>query len=268
LAWRRSDSRDALPYIALSGVGAVVLSGLSSRATTEAATVLASGAASWALAIMTLSLGRRFDRQRPWWSIGQALAFATLVGLPATLGFAMRTSLAAGVAAGGDVLLIVTTLSGEALTFGALIRFISAPSTNEPPPGRAAVAAYAAALALVALPPFLLPAAGRFSISALAPPSFQVVLTNLGVAGGAILALPVALAIALAWLARDRVAAPGLDLSRWLSLDWLYSLAFRLIGLIARLLSGPAAMFEGEGALLWALLILMAAYAVFSGAIQ
>jgi formate hydrogenlyase subunit 3/multisubunit Na+/H+ antiporter MnhD subunit len=264
LAWWRGRTRDALPYVALSGIGAVVLSGI---LTPTPGVALINGAASWALAIMAFSVGRSFDRHAPWWSIGHALAFGTLAGLPATLGFAVRTSLAAGAASSGDWLLIGLIVIGETLMFGALIRMTTAPAREAAPSSGPAIAAYAAAIAATALPPFLLPAIGRSLIPELAPPAFEVVLANLGVLGGVLVALPLVLAIALDRVTRDRPATPRLDPTNIIRLDWLYGFLFRLVNFSARTVSSLAALFEGEGAMLWALLILIAAYVVLSGAL-
>ena len=268
LAWWRADSRDALPYLALSSAGAVALSGIGSSATSAPQSVLAAGAAGWALAIMALSLSRGFDRRLPWWSIGHALAFATLIGMPATLGFAAQTSLAANMTSHPNGVLIAFTLIGQALTFGALIRLTIAPAQNEAPSGRAAIGAYTAAIALAALPPFLLPAIGRTAIPEVTPPSFEVVLTRLGGPGGVIVALPIAVAIGLAWLRRGQPGALRFDPTRLISLDWLYNLILQIVGAAIRWLRGLAALAEGEGAVLWALLVLIAAYVVLTGAVR
>ncbi len=268
LAWWRADSRDALPYLALSGVGVVALSGIGGRTTSAPPSVLAAGAAGWALAIMTLSLSRGFDRRMPWWSIGHALALATLVGMPATLGFAVQTSLAANLATHVNGLLIAFTLIGQALTFGTLIRLTAAPAHNEMPSGRVAIGAYTAAIASAALASFLLPAIGRTAIPEVTPPSFEVVLTSLAATGSVLIALPIAMAIGLVWLWRDRPGALRFDLTHLVSLDWLYNLILHLAGLTIRSLRGLAMLVEGEGAVLWALLVLIAAYVVLSGAIR
>ncbi len=267
MAWWRRQSRDALPYLALSALGVVVLSGINGHTTVAPPSVLASGAGSWALALMTLSLGRSFDPRRPWWAVSHALAFATLAGVPATLGFAVRTSLAAGLSASGDLLLIAVAVAGETLMFGALIRLATAPAQNEPPPNRTAILAYAAAVALAALSPFLLPALSHAAVPALTPPAFGVVLASLGALGGAIIALPIALAVGLEWWARDRFVDSFADPARFLGLAWLYGLIFRVADVVARAVRGLAALAEGEAAMLLALLILIAAYVALSGAL-
>ncbi len=268
LAWLRGQSRDALQYLSLSIAGSVVLGGLIGGVTAAPVAVIANGATAWALTTMALSVGRGFDRRKPWWSLGYALPFATLVGAPASVGFALRASLAAGLAANADGLLIAFSLVGETLTFGALIRMATAPAQDEAPVGWPAVVAYTAAVGLAALPTFLLPAFGRSLIPELTPPSFAVVLPKLGILGGVTFALPIALAIALEWQTRDRPIPSRFDPAGLISLDWLYHIAYQLINVTARQLRGFAALVEGEGAALWALLILIAAYVVFSGVIQ
>jgi hypothetical protein len=267
MAWWRRRSRDALPYLALSALGVVVLSGISGHTTAAPPSVLASGAGSWALAVIALSLGRSFDPRRPWWAVSHALAFATLAGVPATLGFAVRTSLAAGLSASGSVLLIAVAVVGETLMFGALIRLATAPAQKEPPPNRLAILAFAAAVALATLLPFLLPALSHAAVPALTPPAVGVVLASLGVLGGAIIVLPIVLAAGVEWWARDRSVDSLADPARFLGLDWLYGLFFGAADVVARALRGLAALAEGEAAMLLALLILIAVYVALSGAL-
>jgi len=264
MAWWRGRSRDALPYLALSGLGAVVLAGALSD---SQAAVLISGAASWALAITTLSIGRGFDRRAPWWSIGNVLAIATLIGLPATLGFAVRTYLSAGGVARADWLLIALALLGETLMFAALARSVLSPADDEAPAGWPAKVAGVIGMALAALPPFVLPAIARGIVPEITPPAFEIVLAKLGAPGGLLIGLPIVFAAILAGRARETKSAPIIDPSRVAGLDWLYALMYWLIDLAARMLRGAASLLEGEGALLWALLIVIAAYVVWSGAI-
>ncbi|HEY4689572.1 MAG TPA: proton-conducting transporter membrane subunit [Anaerolineae bacterium] len=268
LAWLRSDSRDALPYVSLSSLGAIVLAGASGQPASAPQALILSGAGSWALAIMTLSLSRTLDRQMPWWSVGHALALATLAGVPATLGLAVQTGLAAGVASSDHFLLIACMVIGQALTFGALLRLMIAPAQNPPPSGVPATITYIVALALVAPAPFLLPALARSAVPEWTPPAFEVVLSRLGALGGVILIMPIALAIALVWLGRGPTSVPRFNPGRLLNLDWLYDLLFQVVNVAVRYLSNISALVEGEGAVLWALLILIATYVVLSGTIQ
>lgn len=267
LAWLRGRSRDALPSLSLSCVGAVVLGGMLGGVVASPAAILVNGAISWALAMVALNASRGFDRDRPWWSLAYALPIATLVGLPGSVGFAARSGLIAGVANAGDGLIVAVSLIGETLTFGALMRVVTAPAIGEAPAGLRSILAQAAALALVTLPAFLLPAFGRSFAPELAPPSFAVVLPAIGLAGGIAAVLPIALALALEGYARGR-APSRFNLAGLIGLEWLYGLVFQLVNWVARNLSGLAALLEGEGAMLWALLILIVGYVVLSGAIQ
>lgn len=268
LAWLRGRSREALPYISVSTLGAVVLSALSGGLTATSAAVMANGAVTWALAMLTLNIGRGFDPKQPWWWPGYALALGALIGLPATTGFALRTNLAAGLVAGGDVLRILLAVAGETFTFGALIHLALAPLKIDAPSRWKTIVPYAAAIALVALPAYLLPAFGRSLIPELIPPSFSTVLPALGFLGVIIFVLPIALAAGLEWSLGDRPLQPRFDFARLMSLEWLYAFAFRLINAVAGWLRSVGALLEGDGAMLWALLILIALYVVLSGVIQ
>jgi hypothetical protein len=216
---------------------------------------------------MTLNIGRGFDRNRPWWSLGYTLAFATMIGAPASVGLAARANLMAGVISSADGLLIAMSLIGETLTFAALLQAGSRPATNDAPTGPLTVAVYAVASGLVSLPLFLLPSFGRAFAPELIPPSFAVVLPAFGLSGFVMFALPIALAVALVWTTRDQPIQPRFDLSGLISLDWLYGLAFHVVNLAARVSNGLASLLEGEGSMVWALLILIAAYVVLVGAV-
>jgi formate hydrogenlyase subunit 3/multisubunit Na+/H+ antiporter MnhD subunit len=273
LAWWRGQSHDVLPYVSVSGVGAVVLAG---SLTDMPGSVLVSGAASWALAITVFSIGRSLDMRAPWWSIGHALAIATFAGLPASLGFALRTNLVAGVASSGNWPLILVSLIAETLTFGAIVRLALTPATDEAPTHRLRLIAYAAGIGLAALPIFLLPALARSVVPEVTPPAFEIVLSKLGALGGVLIVLPIFLAGLLIW--RGGLPSPAVgggdsrfvsrvDLSRIVGLDWLYRIVYWVVNTVARSLRGFASLIEGEGALLWAILILIAAYVVWSGAV-
>ncbi|HJW84237.1 MAG TPA: hypothetical protein VJ754_08025, partial [Anaerolineae bacterium] len=114
---------------------------------------------------------------------------------------------------------------------------------------------------------FLLPAIGRAALPQLIPPAFETVLANLGALGGLLLALPLVLAVALVWRTQARRSAPRFDPGRFLSLEWISAVVYWLINAVARVLRDLAGLIEGEGALLWALLLVIAAYVVSSGAI-
>jgi formate hydrogenlyase subunit 3/multisubunit Na+/H+ antiporter MnhD subunit len=277
LAWWRGASQDALPYLSLSTLGVVVLAGVAAAIPPAPQAILLSGAVSWTLAIVTLSLNHGFHRRALWWSFGQALAVATLVGIPASAGFAVRTSLASAVAWGGNVLLLICVVAGETLAFATMARLLTTPNPSKVPQNWRDIAGHASAIALAALPPFLLPAIARRAVPAIVPPAFAVVLPNMGVAGSVIFILPIALAVTLEWLRREgRISLPPIeafgDLQvnpiRVLSLDWLYHLVFRLANVVASALNRLSAVIEGEGAVVWALLILLAAYVVLTGAIR
>lgn len=268
LAWWRSASQDALPYLSLSTLGIVVLSGIAGHTLTAPQAILSAGAVSWALAIVTLSLNHGFRRRALWWSIGQALAVATLVGIPASAGFAVRTSLASATTWGGNLLLLICVVAGETLAFATIARLLTTPNPSKIPRSWRDIASLASAITLVALPAFLLPAIARRVVPAITPPAFAVVLPDMGIPGSLLFILPLALAVTLEWLRRDRRISMHANPTRLLNLDWLYHLSFRLANVVASVLNRLSAVIEGEGAVVWALLILFAAYVVLTGAIQ
>ena len=268
LAWWRGGSRDALPYLSLSTLGTVAFAGIRVGAPSAPQAILLSGAVSWTLAMATLSLSHGFQRRAPWWSVGQALAVATLVGIPASAGFAVRVSLASTAASGGGALPLICVVIGETLAFATLARLLATPSRFTTPRTRKDVASYVPAIALVALPPFLLPALARHVVPDVAPPAFAVALPSLGLPGIILFLLPVALGVAVEWLRRERRITAPVDLSRALSLDWLFNVIFRFTDLLASALNRLSAASEGEGAVVWALLVVITALAVLTGAIQ
>lgn len=274
LAWWqsqiRAESGDARPYIILSAVGSVVLaSSLSDIPGNNALTTLVNGAASWAFTVTALSVARSFDRRAPWWVIGYALLFANAIGLPASPGFAVRANLIVGVTSSADWALIAMVAVGETLTFAAIIRVSISPAKDDAPASPVAIATYIIAYVLAFVPPFVLYAIGRQAIPELTPPSLTSFLSSLSIAGGVLFALPVALAVALERLTSHQTAQSRLAtiITGIVGLDWLYWLTSRLSDGIARALSGLTALLEGEGALLWALLAVVVAYVIGSGAL-
>jgi hypothetical protein len=268
LAWWNGASPDALPYLSLSTLGMVVLAGTAGHIPSAPQAILVSGAVSWALAIVTLSLSHGFHRRALWWSFGQALAVATLVGLPASAGFAVHTSLASAIAWGGNGLLLICVVAGEALAFATMARLLTTSNPSELPRSGRDIASHASAIALVALPPFLLPALARRAVPPLTPPAVAVVLPSMGIPGSVLFILPLALGVALEWLRREQRIGLHVNPTRLLRLDWLYHLIFRLANGVASALNRLSAVIEGEGAIVWALLILLAVYVVLTGAIQ
>ena len=267
LARLRGRSRDALPYLSLGGLGVVVLSGLFGYASTSSTAIFINGAVSWGFALTVLNVSRGFDRSKPWWSLASGLSVATLVGLPASAGFAVRTNLAAGAARSAEWPLILIALAGEALIFAGLMRVVGMPATGDAPKGWRAAPAYVVALALAGLPVFLMPALGRSIVPELTPPSFEVVLPALGVLGSLLYGLPIVLALVIEWNTRNQSNAFGPNLEGLIGLDWFYSLVFRFVNWAARQLAGVAALLEGDTAMLWALLFLIVGYVVLSGVI-
>jgi formate hydrogenlyase subunit 3/multisubunit Na+/H+ antiporter MnhD subunit len=263
LAWREPQARRGLPFIALSlaGLSIINIATASRQGTLTAATL------NWLFITLSLFISRGLDRKAVWWSAGAAIAALSLIGLPGTLGFIVRQQTIAGLIAAGDWPLLIVTLIAETILVATLTRLIFTPTSEEAPHGwlrqigfGLAIVCAAAPLIVLAVEPTLVPSV----------PSMQQALSGLSLISWIAFVLPVAAGVIVAQ--RDhRTTSDESDLpawTNWLRLDWLAALAALPINWLGRVLRGLADIFEGEGGLVWALVIIVVAIVLYSGAIK
>jgi formate hydrogenlyase subunit 3/multisubunit Na+/H+ antiporter MnhD subunit len=268
LAWWKSARGEARPYIALSLLGTIMLGSTHVVIPgNTSAHVVTSGALAWAFAVTALSIGRSFDTRTPWWVVAYAVVFAMLIGLPGTLSYAVRANLLAGLSASENWGVIGVTFLGETLTFAALIRMAITPAKDDAPSRRFTLLAGIISYAVALIPPFLLTAIARQGIPQLTPPAPQSLLAALGPLGGVLIVLPVVLAIAIDRLLPRQPTQSSFAIiaTSVLGLNWLYWLITMFGNALANILGNLAQLLEGEGALLWALLIVVVALVIGSG---
>ncbi len=258
--WNVSDARRGLVYLVISQSGVALLAGLWDTAT--GALSMTAIALSLILSGALIYLSSGHDEQRVW-STGWPLAgLAALAGVPATLGFMGVGHLYGDLLAAGGFgwLVLIGLLASQAILIAGLF-FASfwpgQPLEVEP----ALLAAYFGGLSL---PAVLLVLTAVFATI----PGPIALLQNLGFLGfsgfgslaGLILAgVTVAAGYGL-WrydtAVRERVGQwTGLPLAVLGRLDWLYAGVWNLVRAAGNLIDNLRAIVEGEGAILWALVI-------------
>lgn len=256
--WNVADPRQGLAYVIIAQSGLALLAGLWGGA--QAALSLAATALTLLLGGAVLSLSNGHDAQRPWGSLVAGLGAAALIGVPGTLGFLGVGHLYSSLLASGGWawLVLAAVLVAQAILAAGLLNaltWISQPQTNEP----ALVAAHWAGLSL---PAILLVATAVFG-GVLArtldsEPAGLLGFDGAGSLAAVLLVLLTGVAGLGIWRWQDRVRGgtamvAGTGVAALARLDWLYRLVWGVVRGMGSVVAGLAAVFEGEGALLWAM---------------
>lgn len=263
LAWGQDELGRALSFIVLAQIGLVVLGGTWGGG--SAALALVAEGLVLLLSAGVLFLSRGYDLERWVWSLPGAVAGAALLGMPLTLGFVGRSALYAALWGAGAWVFLGLSGIGQALLLAAVLRLLLRPATGPLPPspivqglGVVGLAGLVAPLVVLGLAPERL--AGWLGVT---PLSLVQVLAQMPVAGWVTWGLGVGLGVALWW--RDTQAREVRRqlqplLLATLSLRWLYRTAAGLVEVVSRAVRALALLLEGEGALLWVLVILVLAW--------
>lgn len=261
--WNSDDPRQGLTFVVIAHSGVALLVGLWGGAQS----VL--GVALQALALLfgggLLFLGNGWDSQRPWHTALPGLGVAVLAGLPLTAGFfGWNHVLGAWIASGQWPLWLGAAglLVAVAFLTGGVLRAAAWPG-DPVEGGRVGEAGLVSGLALLgggalAAGAFAGPIAGLLGAPApgLVDSWPGLAITLAGVAGGFGL-------WRLEHAARGRTEAIAEVAMSVLRLAWLYQLVWNAIRLVDRLIFWIAGVLEGEGALLWALAIVLAVLLLF-----
>ena len=86
LAWRSSQPRNGLPFIALCLAGSVGLLAAAGASSAQ----LTAATLNWMFINVSLFIARGLDRRQPYWSVGSLIALLSLAALPGTLGFVVQ----------------------------------------------------------------------------------------------------------------------------------------------------------------------------------
>ena len=267
LAWRSPRPRVGLPYVALS------LAGLAMMNTVVPASVgnMTATTLNWLFIVICLFISRGLDRRSPWWLLSAVIAGLSIAGIPGTLGFVTRQQMITGLIDTHSWSLLAVCLIAEAVLIAATIRLIVSPATEQPPSGPLRQISFGLAQIIAALPLLLLVLKPGLIADV---PSIDQLLAKVNVTNGLAWVLPIILGIILALLSH-RFAAHEAETSAdqpvwssWLRLEWVVSLAAIPIRWITRFVRGIASLIEGEGGLVWALVVIVVAVVLTSGAIK
>lgn len=272
LAWQNSRSRAGLPYVTLglSGLAVLNLGALTTPGTLTAAAV------NWLFVTISLFIARSFNRRAPWWSIGGLIAGLSIMGIPGTLGFAARQAMISNLIRSGDWGLLAGGVLSEALLIAAVIRIMFTPAGDDQPIGLLRQIAGGLSISIAALPVIVL---AFNSTSIPGTSSLTSLLNNLDPLTALAWVLPIGVGVAIAW--RDlRMMTPAATSGpqttdseppvwlRLIRLDWL-SVSFGfVVQRFTALLRGLASVIEGEGGLIWVIVIVIVGVVLTSGALK
>jgi formate hydrogenlyase subunit 3/multisubunit Na+/H+ antiporter MnhD subunit len=258
--WNVDDPRRGLTYLIIAQSGTALLAGLwggASALTAVSLALLLGGAA--------IYLANGHDPNQPLASVFSVLGVLAVLGAPLTVGFIGQGALYGGLLAARQWPALVLVALAQIILAGGLLRAVFV--EGRLPGGEPMVrAVYFAGLALPAL---LLIAAGVMA-GRLSPALGSA--AWLGWAGpssviGASVAATAAVGGLVLWrfesLVRTRAELAGAVLTSLFRLDWLYRLVWGAFRLLVALIHTAAEVLEGEGAMLWMLVVVVLAWLVF-----
>jgi NADH:ubiquinone oxidoreductase subunit 2 (subunit N) len=264
LAWRSSQPRNGLPFIALCLTGSVGLlaAGSASPAQLTAATL------NWMFVSVSLFIARGLDRRQPYWAVGSLIALLSLAALPGTLGFVVQQGVVADAVRQKQWLILLAAVTAQVFVIAAAVRLILSEAAESAPSSVVRKTVWGLALACGALP-LLLFALAESAIPAL-PPTSEL-LGELNWIGLLAMFAPLVLGALLARRGpfMPRAVADG-GQSAWgrvLRLDWVNAVLFYLIDRLTGLLRAAASLFEGEGGLLWTVVVIVVVVVIYTTAI-
>jgi formate hydrogenlyase subunit 3/multisubunit Na+/H+ antiporter MnhD subunit len=263
LAWGQDEAGHALSFVVLAQTGLVVLSG--TWGGEDAALALVAEGLVLLLSAGVLFFSRGYDPEHRLWSAPGAIAAVALVAMPLTLGFVGRSALLAAFARADAWLLLVASGVAQALLVATLLRLIARPAAGQFPAsplvrglGALGLAGLVAPLIIFGLAPDRLA-----DLLGVAAPSLLEVLARMPTVGWIVWALGVGVGVLLWWRDSHVRAIRGQlhpPLQALFSLRWFYRLIAGLVEVAGRAIRAAALLLEGEGALLWVLVVLVLAW--------
>jgi multicomponent Na+:H+ antiporter subunit A len=259
VAWSETEEHASLAGVIVAETGLAVLA--VANAGQQAVAIAVAAAVAWALGITVFSLTPGWHRRYFWRATPSLLALLSLLGLPLTLGFVVRFTAYSGLEA--DLLALVVALIGETFVIAALARLWLWAEPRPWPRHRLLEPVFLLIFGIAALALFwagLSPEifSGRGEDTALL--GLADFIGQGGVAGWAGWALPLVAGVTLFVLGeglRQRMEGGWQGLGALLRLEWVYGLVFVALHWLVRLIRGIAQIIEGEGALLWTVVILL-----------
>lgn len=254
--WTTEDPRFGLTYMVVAQSGVALLAGLWGGA--QAATSLVAQAVALALGGGLIYLSQGHADTRRAWTAFPILGALMMLGLPLSVGWLSATGLYAGLLAAGQWLVWLVLVAGQTIFAAGVWRVVFWP--GEPVEGLPATRlAYALGLGMLGLVGLGLGLSVSLWGATAAPTpdiwlgwSTWVTLVCLGLVWGGGWA---------GWrfehLTRAYVDKPAQNVLAILRLDWLYEAVWRVIRLFTQTMLGLAQVLEGEGALLWAIIVVL-----------
>ncbi len=268
LAWRASQPRNGLPYAALGLSGLVVLGAV----THGHPGILIAATLNWMFILTSLFISRDLHPRKPYWSIGVFVAALSLAGLPGTLGFAMLQPLYTDLVQSKQWLMLAACVLAEAGLIAAAVHLLLKTAEESLAHGVGRQISWGIAITLAVAPLVLLAFAPEM-IPGL--PSIGAMLSELGLIGAIAVIVSIGLGIYGAWRRQTAVLRSTIESNgsgaAWesiLRLEWLNSALFYAIDLLTGILRAVARVIEGEGGLLWTLVLVVVILVLYSEALQ
>ncbi len=258
--WNSADPRQGLVYLVIAESGVAVLAGLWGGAQSALALTVTTLTLIMGGALIYLSSGH--DEQRPWPTALPLVGVAAIAGLPLTVGFLGVGHLYSSLIAAGGLFwvgLLVILFAQSVLVAGLLYAVFWPGVSLEAEP-----VTFAAYFGGLSLPAMLLVLTALFATL----PGSIALMQDLGLLGFSGFGSVVAALLSIATLAagyaiwrfdamiRARTSGlTSLSLVKFTRLDWLYALVWNVLRSLGSLVDNVGAILEGEGAILWALVV-------------
>lgn len=264
LAWRSSQPRNGLPFIALCMAGSVGL--LAAFGATPAQ--LTAATLNWMFISVSLFIARGLDRRQPYWSVGSLIALLSLAALPGTLGFVVQQGVIVGAVREKQWIILLSAVVAQTLVIAAALRLILSEATESAPAHMVGKAVWGLALAYGSLPLVILAVADVIPTL----PDTSELLGELNPIGLLALFAPLVFGALLAWrgplILRSSSDGGQAVWGRVLRLEWVNSALFYIIDRLTGLLRASASVFEGEGGLLWTVVVIVVVVVIYTTALQ
>lgn len=265
LAWRSVQARQGSPYIALGLAGFV---GLLVVLAPEPATLTAA-TLNWMFVVFSLFVARGLDRRQPYWIAGTLVAVLSLSAVPGTLGFVVQQSLIQAALTDKQWLPLAATVFAQTMLVAAAVRLLMSDVDAGAPAQLLRKISWIGALAFSAFPligfavaPDLIPAL----------PATSTLIKEFNPIGWLLLGATGVAGLALVWrgplFGRGATAGPQAVANRVLRLEWLNYAVFYVIDRLTGLLRALASVLEGEGGLLWTVILIVIVVVLYTGAVQ
>jgi hypothetical protein len=218
---------------------------------------------------VSLFIARGLDRRQPYWSVGSLIALLSLAAVPGTLGFVVQQGVVVDVVDQKQWLLLAAVVFAQIFALAAALRVLLSTATEGAPTSVVRKVVWGLALAGGALPLLALTLSENF-LRVL--PSTSELLGQLSPIGWLALFAPLVIGTVLAWrgplMPRDTGVGGQSIWGHILRLDWLNTALFYIIDRLTVLLRATAGLFEGEGGLLWTVIVIVVVVVVYTAALQ